>query len=257
MSEAAGGERLPTWETAEAYIKACGGDPQRWLERWNDAAETTRPAPSAPPTLVSASEAPPDEVDRPRGQRWPRQRLAFAGAAGLIAMVVAGVVGGAAFSRHTPQGNVSAGGATLVAVAPSTTPPALAVIDGADPKDSGCALDPDVVTLDSAEVDYQGLPAGLDELRYSPRCGVAWTRFEPFPKATIPVNALIHVDVVRPDSHNLRLPFSIRYSGAPVYGNVMVSTQDCVYAAATIEVAGKLLPESRTHCFRGRTPVLN
>jgi hypothetical protein len=127
--------------------------------------------------------------------------------------------------------------------------------DGADPVDSGCSLDPSVVVLDRAEVDYLGSPAGSDQLVYSPRCGVAWARFQPFPKAHIPSGAVIHVGVVRPDSHNLRMSFQAAYVGAPVYGNVLRSTKDCVYATATVEVVGKELPESHTHCFRGETPV--
>jgi transcriptional regulator with XRE-family HTH domain len=163
----------------------------------------------------------------------------------LLALVV-GAVGSVVVWLVTRNTN----SASNTPVATSVTQ----VADGADPKDSGCALDPNVVTLDSAEVDYQGMPAGLAELRYSPQCGVGWSRFEPFPQATIPTNAIIHVDVIRPAAHDLRLPFQARYVGAPVYGNVMRSTEQCIYAAASIEVAGVGLPESRTHCFRGKTP---
>jgi transcriptional regulator with XRE-family HTH domain len=125
--------------------------------------------------------------------------------------------------------------------------------DGADPKDSGCALDPNVETLDSAEVDLYGGPVGLIELRYSPQCGVAWPRFEEFPLARIPRGAIVHTDVVRPDTGQFRLPFQQPYIGAPIYGNVMRSTEHCAYAAGRIEVNGESAPESRTHCFRGRT----
>jgi transcriptional regulator with XRE-family HTH domain len=125
--------------------------------------------------------------------------------------------------------------------------------DGADPKDSGCALDPNVETLDSAEVDLHGGPVGLIELRYSPQCGVAWPRFEEFPLARIPRGAIVHVDVVRPDADQFRLPFQQPYVGAPIFGNVMRSTEHCTYAAGRIEITGESAPESRTHCFRGRT----
>jgi hypothetical protein len=118
--------------------------------------------------------------------------------------------------------------------------------DGADPEDSGCARDPAVVALDSTEVDYRGRPAGLDELWYSPRCGVAWARFQPFPDARIPAGAIIHVDVFRPGSGNLEEAYQAPYVGAAVYGNVLQSTATCVYATATIEEAGKELPESHT-----------
>jgi hypothetical protein len=127
--------------------------------------------------------------------------------------------------------------------------------DGADPENSGCSSDPKVVILDSAEVDYDGAPAGLDELVYSPQCGVAWARFQPFPKAGIPAGAIINVYVIRPSSNNFRLSFQAPYVGAPVYGNVLHSTQYCVYAAAAIQKGRDELPVSRTRCFRGETPV--
>jgi Helix-turn-helix domain len=33
LSEAAGGIQAPTWDTVEAYVKACGGDPADWRTR--------------------------------------------------------------------------------------------------------------------------------------------------------------------------------------------------------------------------------
>jgi hypothetical protein len=34
LSEAAGGDHLPTWETTAAFVKACGGDIDTWLLKW-------------------------------------------------------------------------------------------------------------------------------------------------------------------------------------------------------------------------------
>jgi hypothetical protein len=42
LSEAAGGDHLPTWETVEAYVSALGGDPASWRRRWEDAQEQER-----------------------------------------------------------------------------------------------------------------------------------------------------------------------------------------------------------------------
>ena len=39
LSEAAGGDHLPSWETVEAYVKACGQDPADWIERWQETAD--------------------------------------------------------------------------------------------------------------------------------------------------------------------------------------------------------------------------
>ena len=38
LSQAAGGERLPTLPVALAYVRACGGDLEEWEERWRQAA---------------------------------------------------------------------------------------------------------------------------------------------------------------------------------------------------------------------------
>lgn len=135
--------------------------------------------------------------------------------------------------------------------AASVEPP----LDGADPVDSGCSIKPGVHILDYAEVDYDGMPVGLAELVYSPLCGVTWARFDPFSKARIPADATIRVDVVRISPHRLKESYSAPYVGKPVYGNVLQSTETCVYATVTIEVRGRKLPASHTHCFRGDVPV--
>ncbi|MFE0515502.1 hypothetical protein [Streptomyces sp. NPDC058964] len=38
LSQAASGERLPTLPVVLAYVRACGGDPEEWEERWRQAA---------------------------------------------------------------------------------------------------------------------------------------------------------------------------------------------------------------------------
>ncbi|MFJ9904097.1 hypothetical protein ACIRVK_14545 [Streptomyces sp. NPDC101152] len=38
LSQAAAGERLPTLPVVLAYVRACGGDPEEWEERWREAA---------------------------------------------------------------------------------------------------------------------------------------------------------------------------------------------------------------------------
>jgi hypothetical protein len=42
LSEAAGGDHLPTWETVEAYVSALGADPAHWRPRWEEAQEQER-----------------------------------------------------------------------------------------------------------------------------------------------------------------------------------------------------------------------
>ncbi|MEH0580288.1 nSTAND1 domain-containing NTPase [Streptomyces sp. B21-108] len=47
LSQAAGGERLPTLPVVLAYVRACGGDPEEWEERWRQAAADVAAEPRA------------------------------------------------------------------------------------------------------------------------------------------------------------------------------------------------------------------
>lgn len=42
LSEAVGGDHLPTWETVAAFVAACGGKPNEWRARWEVAREQAR-----------------------------------------------------------------------------------------------------------------------------------------------------------------------------------------------------------------------
>ena len=42
LAEAAGGDHLATWETVEAYVRACGGDLAMWERRWTDTRDALR-----------------------------------------------------------------------------------------------------------------------------------------------------------------------------------------------------------------------
>lgn len=47
LSQAAGGERLPTLPVVLAYVRACGGNPEEWEERWREAAAEVAAEPRA------------------------------------------------------------------------------------------------------------------------------------------------------------------------------------------------------------------
>jgi hypothetical protein len=42
LTEAAGGDHIPTWDTVKAYVTACSGDPDAWLGRWEELRESVR-----------------------------------------------------------------------------------------------------------------------------------------------------------------------------------------------------------------------
>lgn len=75
LAEAAGGDHLPTWETVEAYVRACGADPHQWLPLWEQVKERTRNVDG----LVTQPSTPSDEtnvlsVPVGEGQSSNRQR---------------------------------------------------------------------------------------------------------------------------------------------------------------------------------------
>lgn len=110
------------------------------------------------------------------------------------------------------------------------------VTSGADPEDTGCANDDDVSTVDAREVLLDGLPVGVVEPRYSPRCGANWPRFTPADPRYVtiikpgPVEA--ELAVIANDQRHTRASFSVAYVGLPVFGNLIESTQACVRAEA-------------------------
>jgi WD40 repeat protein len=48
LSEAAGGRKLPSLGVAQAYVRACGGDPDEWEKRWLEVAAELAVYPDAP-----------------------------------------------------------------------------------------------------------------------------------------------------------------------------------------------------------------
>lgn len=116
--------------------------------------------------------------------------------------------------------------------------------------DTYCSQDPQVALLDSVEIDQNGAPVGRVELKYAPRCGAAWGRFNPFPGAALKRGTIVHVDVVRP-ADGKRAVFQSKFVGEVVFGNMLRSTESCVAAAVRIG-PGTKGPETRTACFRGR-----
>lgn len=251
LSEAAGGRSMPTWETTEAYVRACGGQPEEWRERWAAAARReaadarASEAPHEGASELAEAVAPASSRRRP-GSTW----LAAAAVAAVVVVVGILLLPG----RGNNDGSSSLPTTSNPMKANSAAPISVAVRDGSDPEDNGCARLPGVQLLDTAEINYRGKPAGFVQLKYSPQCGVAWPRFEPSPVTSLPLKTLVHVDIVRPDDQDERFPFEAPFAGVVIFGNVAVSTQKCVYSVVRID-DGASHVEARTHCFRGATYV--
>lgn len=86
LAEAAGGDHLPTWDTVEAYVRACGGDLARWQARWAQARDALRSQRGhGTPQGIAAADPP----RPPRASRFQRWLTAAATAALLVAAVTA------------------------------------------------------------------------------------------------------------------------------------------------------------------------
>jgi hypothetical protein len=86
LAEAAGGDHLPTWETVEAYVRACDGDAARWQARWTQTRDALRSQRGqAGPQAIAAADPP----RTPRASRFHRWLTAVVMAALLAAAVTA------------------------------------------------------------------------------------------------------------------------------------------------------------------------
>jgi hypothetical protein len=69
LADAAGGDHLATWETVDAYVRACGGDVTEWEKRWTDVRDTLRGQREPPAFRPAASPELPLEHS-PAARRW-------------------------------------------------------------------------------------------------------------------------------------------------------------------------------------------
>nr|WP_157227310.1 hypothetical protein [Nocardia asiatica] len=79
LSEAAGGDHLPTWETTEAFVKACGGDVGTWRIKW----ERVQDEITGSLGLLAVARPDNQQPERPDG---PQDRQSSAGADVLMRM---------------------------------------------------------------------------------------------------------------------------------------------------------------------------
>jgi hypothetical protein len=96
LAEAAGGDHLPTWETVEAYVRACGEDPARWRARWAQAGDAVRALRGEPAPQGIAAADPPRPPRASRLHRW----LTAAAIAALLVTAVTSTLHGFRTSGH-------------------------------------------------------------------------------------------------------------------------------------------------------------
>src|SRR5215475_5539142 len=219
LSQAASGRTLPTLAVTLAFVRACDGPSEQWALRWREVAGAPDDGEKAaqpvdPPHLgtdtvdltEASSAAAPELTGRTRRAAVARRiAIAVTGAGLATALALAATHSPLALPGQFPSGQESDS-----PPAPDGVPASGGqVVDGADPKQTGCAAD--AVTLDSRGLVYpKGRLAGTVELRYSPRCHMGWTRFSPAPATGRGPGDTVTVEIVRP-ADGVRLPFTMTY----------------------------------------------
>lgn len=182
LSTAENGKKLPSWDVVCAYVEACGEtDLASWRGWWDTAnAQQTARAPYA--QLAAESDAGHPGAATAAG---PRRRAIIVTALVSVAVTAAGFL---IFGRPAATGRLGAASVTLSGAARS---PLKQTADGTDPEVAGCTAGSTtlgtapVVLHQAATLHGRQLPVGTQvgtvALRYSPRCGGAWPRFDPTP----------------------------------------------------------------------------
>lgn len=248
LSAAAQGRRLPTLDVALAYAQACGGDLETWRQRWEDA------------RIAVAGAALPDEAE-PEPSHPPRRRggVRFALASGviicsLVAVIVVSLAGDDSSTRAltgSPVPSAPAGSLTA-RFDPTGALSSQPISDGADPKRSTCAADPNVTTLDSVEVNTADETyLGSIELRYAPKCDVVWGRFSPTNGTVRLTGAVVTITAQRRSDAPNDTAYQAMFDGQAVFGNILPVLHGCVQVAVRIVTVLSGQAEAVTRCLRG------
>lgn len=135
----------------------------------------------------------------------------------------------------------------LVGLSTPAQPGISGVQDGKDPSTIGCAADG--VTADSVNVyDPPEHLVGVLQLRGSARCGTSWPRFVPTTALAVKPTLTLELNVYRPADGAIA-KYRVAYDGQAAYGNMLISSHQCVYAQVTLMQQGQPnLPPVQTGC---------
>lgn len=103
LSEAAGGDHLPSWDTVAAFVLACGGNVGEWRMRWEDVRDQVRPPdqlnpdPAEPTATLDPPVPDPAAVPEPAvvcepGESVPARSPIRLGRRTLILVMAVGIV---------------------------------------------------------------------------------------------------------------------------------------------------------------------
>jgi hypothetical protein len=137
------------------------------------------------------------------------------------------------------------GWALRSAVAPSPGDSQVRVVDGVSSCDTTARIVDSVEVTTEPRPGRRPLTVGTVSLRYSPSCGLAWTRFIPAQSAT-PGGASVELSVHRvADGATtvLRLPQVVGAESDP-----LLTVPGCVYAQASVNFVDGEVATGRTSC---------
>jgi hypothetical protein len=260
LSAAASGHRLPTWDVAAAYVRACDGDVDEWRTLWLSTRTELGLGPADdvdPGTYME--DARDQAMDQAAvaglvGGRWQRKRIL---AVIAIAVVVSAVVGSLILARTSGRTNRQS---LTPGVTSSVESPARfvggqePVVDNADPKKSGCAADPaGITTLDRVQVNTANENfLGEAQLRHSPGCHASWGRFEPGARLTyLQSTGPVHITITahRPATGTVGTPYTTAFDGQAAFGNILLDAKGCVEVTIQVD-APDGVGSATTNCLR-------
>lgn len=239
---------MPTLDVTLAYVSACGGDLDEWRTRWHEVREELGlPVADDPVTAGDAN------VETRPWRSRRRLALIFVGAGLFVAVAVATWAyvafqpsATATTGSHTTDAQESSARARFLTAGPLSAQP---VVDGADPKRSGCGSDPKVTTIDSVEVNASDEHfLGVAELRYSPACHVVWGRFTPATDSIRLAGSVVAITAERMRDAPTTTLYQTAYDGQAVFGNILLLDHGCVRITVAITMlSGKA--SATTNCL--------
>ncbi len=234
LSAAASGHRLPSWEVTAAYVAACGGDVEQWHASYRAVRKELNLAEDDRSPRMTPQ---PRDVQAAIRTRLPTiRRITIPVAAAVVLAAVLIVVVRSVGTNKPTASTVPTRGPLAATSAPARFAGAREpVADNADPKQSRCAYDVGVTTLDSVEVNTATENfLGVAELRHSPGCHVAWGRFTPSDRMTFMHSATVTITARRPATHTTGMPYTTRFDGQAVFSNILLEQHGCIEITVTV-----------------------
>jgi transcriptional regulator with XRE-family HTH domain len=215
------GRRLPPRDVVDACERALNVVDRQLVKRWEAALHERSQRDSAP----SGRRAEPEE---PVGaKRRPRARMVL-----LAGIVVAAVLAG--WGLRSPG--------------MPWTHPQVRVVDGVSSCDTTARIVDSAAVTTTPRPGRVALTVGTVSLRFSPSCGLGWTRFVPAQPVT-PGALDVELSVHRVDDGavtTLRLPQVVGAESDP-----LLTVPGCVYAQASVDFDDGTVATARTSCRTG------